>query len=80
MPRLKSMSFENLTPDTVAKSMWISTALAMIFALPPVAVFVGLYQAGFNVAIAAVTGFGMHFAILAFSTKISSGLVKLFEE
>jgi hypothetical protein len=78
--RLKSMSFENLTPELVAKSMWMSTALAMIFALPPVGLFIGLYQAGFSVAIAAAVGFGVHFVILALSRKISSGLAKLFED
>lgn len=78
--KFKSGSFENLTPELVAKSMWMSTALAMIFALPPVGLFIGLYQAGTNIAIAAAVSFGIHFVILAFSKKISSGLVKLFED
>lgn len=78
--KFKSASFENLTPELVARSMWMSTALAMIFALPPVGLFIGLYQAGVNIGIAAAVGFGIHFAILAFSKKISAGLVKLFED
>lgn len=78
--KFKGRSFENLTPELVAKSMWMSTALAMIFALPPVGIFIGLYQAGINIAIAAALGFGIHFAILAFSKRISHGLVKLFED
>lgn len=78
--KFKSGSFENLTPELVAKSMWMSTALAMIFVLPPVGLFIGLYQVGINIAIAAAAGFGIHFTILAFSKKISSGLVKLFED
>ncbi len=78
--KFKSGSFENLTPELVARSMWMSTALAMIFALPPVGLFIGLYQSGVNIAIAAAIGFGIHFVLLAFSKKISSGLVKLFED
>lgn len=78
--KFKSGSFENLTPELVAKSIWMSTALAMIFALPPVGLFIGLYQSGVNIAIAAAIGFGIHFALLVFSKKISFGLVKLFED
>ena len=78
--KFKNASFENLTPEMVARSMWMSTALAMIFALPPVGLFIGLYQSGVNIGIAAAVGFGIHFAILALSKKISAGLVKLFED
>ena len=74
------MSFENLTPELVAKSMWMSTALAMIFALPPVGLFIGLYQGGVSIAVAASIAFGVHFATLAFAKKISSGLAKLFDD
>lgn len=78
--KFKSASYENLTPELVARSMWMSTALAMIFTLPPVGLFVGLFQAGVNIGIAAAIGFGIHFVILAFSKRISAGLVKLFED
>lgn len=78
--KFKNGSFEKLTPELVVRSMWMSTALAMIFAVPPVGLFIGLYQSGVNIAIATGIGFGIHFAILVFSKKISSSLIKLFED
>ena len=51
----------------------------MIFALPPILTTIGLYQNGVNIGIAAGIGFGIHFAILAFSKKISSALATLFD-
>ncbi|MEW5839457.1 MAG: hypothetical protein AB1753_00490, partial [Thermoproteota archaeon] len=65
--RLQRQKMENLTPEMLAKSMWVSTALALVFALPPLALFIGLYDiAGVNIGIAAGVGFGLHFATLAF--------------
>lgn len=77
--RFPGQSYENITPELLTKSIWVSTALAMIFALPPIATFTGLYQNGVNISVAAGIGFGLHFAILAFSKKISSALATLFD-
>lgn len=78
--RLQRQKMENLTPEMLAKSMWVSTALALVFALPPLALFIGLYDiAGVNIGIAAGVGFGLHFATLAFSKKISAALSRLFD-
>ncbi|HEY7507959.1 MAG TPA: hypothetical protein VH677_02425 [Nitrososphaera sp.] len=71
--------YENLTPELLTKSVWVSTALAMIFALPPIAIFIGLYETGMNIGIAAGIGFGVHFATLAFAKRIVSMLGKLFD-
>ncbi len=76
--KFPGQSYANLTPELMFKSMWTSTVLAMIFVLPPVGLFFGLYESGINIGIAAGIGFGLHFAILAFSKKISAALVKLF--
>lgn len=77
--KLQRQKMENLTPEILAKSMWVSTALAIIFALPPLGLFIGLYQSGINIGIAAGVGFGIHFATLAFSRRIAAGLGKLFD-
>jgi hypothetical protein len=76
--KFPGQSYANLTPELMFKSMWTSTVLAIIFALPPVGLFLGLYQADVNIGIGAGVSFGLHFAILAFSKKISGALVKLF--
>jgi hypothetical protein len=66
-----------MTPELLAKSMWMSTGMALIFSLPPLGLFIGMYEAGINIGAAAGVGFGLHFATLAFSKKIASGLSKL---
>lgn len=77
--RFPGQSYENITPELLTKSIWVSTALAMIFALPSIATFIGLYQNGVNIGVSAGIGFALHFAILAFSKKISSALATLFD-
>ena len=77
--KLQRQKMENLTPEILAKSMWVSTALAMIFTLPPLGLFIGLYEFEVNIGAAAGTGFGVHFATLAFSRRIAAGLGKLFD-
>lgn len=76
--KFQGYRFDNITPELLAKTMWMSTALAMIFALPPVAMFAGLYQAGVNLGIAAGVSFGIHFVTLAFAKRISAGLSRFF--
>jgi len=75
-----SNPLENLTPDFMVKSAWVSTALALILALPPLGLFVGIFQTTGNLLLGAVVGFGVHFALLALSGKISSTLSTLFED
>ena len=77
--KFPGQSSANITPELLTKSMWVSTVLAMIFALPPILTTIGLYQNGVNIGIAAGIGFGIHFATLAFSKKISSALATLFD-
>ena len=54
-----------------------SSFLAMIFTLPPLGLFLGIYFTTDNLVLGAVIGFGAHFVILAFSSKISKFLTKL---
>ena len=71
-PRKKDVSAEVLI-----KMVWVSSFLAMIFALPPLAIFLGIYFYTGELLIGAVIGFGIHFVILAFSVRISKVVTKL---
>lgn len=68
-----------VTVDNLFDMVVVSTILAMIFSLPPLLLFIGLYYAGIHIAIAAVVGFGSHYIILAFADKISTFVTKLFQ-
>lgn len=68
---------KDLPTETVVNTIWVSTFLAMIFALPPLGIFLGIYYGTGNILIGAVLGFGLHFTMLAMSGRISEFLVKL---
>ena len=53
---------------------WVSISMALIFALPSLGVFLGIYYGTGNLIIGAVLGFGVHFVTLAFSSRISKRL------
>lgn len=67
----------NITPEILFKMIWVSSFLAMIFALPPLGIFLGIYFLTGELIIGAVIGFGVHFVILAFSARISKVVTKL---
>ncbi|MBT8242578.1 MAG: hypothetical protein EX263_13395 [Flavobacteriaceae bacterium] len=66
-----------VSTEVLIKFIWVSSFLAMIFALPPLALFLGIYFATGELIIGAVIGFGLHFVILAFSGRISKVITKL---
>ena len=66
-----------ISTEVLIKLIWVSSFLAMIFALPPLAVFLGIYFLTGELIIGAIIGFGFHFVILAFSGKISKVITKL---
>lgn len=49
--------------------------MAVLFAVPPICIFLGLHHYTGNVLAAAAAGFGVHFAILAFSPRIAELLI-----
>ncbi len=53
---------------------WVSISMALIFALPSLGVFLGIYYGTGNLIIGAVLGFGVHFVTLVFSGRISKRL------
>ena len=56
---------------------WVSISMALIFALPSLGIFLGIYYGTGNLIIGAVLGFGVHFVTLAFSSRISKHLNKI---
>ena len=61
-------------------TIWVSTFMAMIFSLPPLGIFLGIYFGTGNLVIGAVLGFGVHFVTLAFSSKISKFLTQIMSK
>ena len=60
-----------ISTEIATKTIWVSTFLAMILTLPPLGLFLGIYFLTGNIIVSAILGFGSHFIILAFSSKIS---------
>ena len=53
-----------------------STVMAVVFAAPPIGIFLALHHYTGSVLVGAVVGFGAHFAILAFSPRIAQLLIR----
>jgi hypothetical protein len=75
-----SQRTDNITPDILVKSFWVSTALALIFTLPALGIFIAIFQSSGNMLIGSIIGFCIHFIILSKSEKISSALTSLFDD
>jgi hypothetical protein len=71
---------KDFSPDDLIKSFWLSTAMALVLVLPPLAIFVGINHGTEDILIASLIGFGVHYVILAFSVRICSQLERLFME
>ncbi|MEK0329678.1 MAG: hypothetical protein QQN49_00345 [Nitrosopumilus sp.] len=56
---------------------WVSISMALIFALPSLGIFLGIYYGTGNLIIGAVLGFGVHIVTLVFSGRISKYLDKI---
>jgi hypothetical protein len=70
---------DDTAPDDVIKSLWVSTALALILSLPSLAVFLSILQWTDNILVGGVVGFTAHFILLALSPRTSEVLLSLFE-
>lgn len=64
------------SPIDFSKIIWKSTIFAMIFALPALGIFLGIYYTTGNLLVGAILGFGVHFVTLVFSGRISKWLMK----
>ena len=67
----------NDPPVSFSTIIWKSSILAVIFVLPALGIFLGIYYSTGNLVVGAVVGFGVHFATLAFSGRISNWLVRV---
>ena len=67
----------NDKPVSFSTIMWKSSILAVIFAVPALGIFLGIYYTTGDLLVGAILGFGIHFATLAFSGRISKWLVKI---
>lgn len=66
-----------ISTEVLVRFIWVSSFLAMIFTLPPLGLFLGIYYFTGELIIGAVIGFGVHFVILAFSGRISKIITKI---
>ncbi len=66
-----------VSAEVLVRMIWVSSFLAMIFTIPPLSIFLGIYFITGELIIGAVIGFGIHFVILAFSGKISKFITKI---
>ena len=66
-----------ITMETLVNTVWISTFLALILTLPALGVFLAIFFTTGNLLIGAVVGFGLHFATLVFSDRISRALTRV---
>jgi hypothetical protein len=69
-----------ITPDVIIKSFWVSTSLALILTIPPLAIFMAIFQNGGSLLIGAVIGFGIHFLLFSLSVRISSFITSFFDD
>lgn len=69
--------YQDLSGEHLVNTAWVSTALALILTIPPLGVFFGIFFNTDQVLVASVLGFGLHFALFAFSEKISKALLWL---
>ena len=68
---------DNVSTETLVSTIWVSAFMGMIFTLPSLGVFLGIYFGTGELVIAAVLGFGLHFVTLAFSGRISKLLTEI---
>ena len=68
---------KKIPTGVLVNMIWISTFLAMIFTLPALGIFLGIYYGTGNFVLGAVLGFAVHLVALAFSGRISKFLIKI---
>ncbi|HXV38246.1 MAG TPA: hypothetical protein VD699_01540 [Nitrosopumilaceae archaeon] len=67
---------QELTIEVLVNTVWVSTFLALMLTVPSLVIFMGIFFATGNILLGVVIGFGLHFVGLAYSEKISKGLLR----
>ena len=68
----------DISTETLINYIWISAFMGMIFSLPSLGIFLGIYYGTGNIiAVGAILGFAVHFITLAFASRISKFLTKI---
>ena len=65
---------ENVTPDIMIKMVSASVILALLFTVPALGIFLGIYWYTDNLMIGILIGFTVHFITLGFSHPISRSI------
>jgi len=68
---------KKIPTELIINTIWISTFLAMIFTIPALSLFLGIYYSTGNLVLGAGLGFSTHFVTLAFSGRISKYLTQI---
>ena len=68
---------KKIPTEVIINTIWISTFLALIFTIPALSLFLGIYYSTGNLVLGAELGFSTHFVTLAFAGRISKFLTKI---
>lgn len=72
-----SSNKKKIPNEVIVNTIWISTFLAMVFTLPALGIFLGVYYGTGNLILAALLGFSVHFVAFAFSNRISKFFTRI---
>ncbi len=70
---------ENVTPDIMIKMVSTSVILALLFTVPALGIFLGIYWHTDNLMMGIIIGFTVHFITLGFSHSISQFISLFFD-
>jgi hypothetical protein len=70
---------ENITPDIMIKMISTSAILALLFTVPALGLFLGIYWYTDNLLLGAIIGFAIHFLTLGLSHPISQFISSFFD-
>ena len=73
-------SYKDVKVDFLAVGFWVSSILAAILTVPSIVVFVYFFGILDNILVGAVLAFGIHFALFAFSDRITIFLTNVIED